>query len=465
MLNFAWLAKVSTSQRPGMFGILPTYTTLFALLIAAAALASGASLMLAAGVWMGAIASTIPYLSLFGITTLALIGYSLGKFWFSREITTFSMSTREVRNGFDYSQKHNPTNVRQMVEHLRQEVNAYFRKELGNKHRDIPMPRLLTFTDDAVKIVTTEGRNPGKAAIVFSSGTFLYKKNNLDQRQLAALIEVELVKIYLQKGSRRTIVNIGAELFSSLDSLTTLSFSFLPLQLLTWPYLLVSKFIQLLEHSIHRSFEYEAALYVAEKFGRGVDLIKAIDSKVCSTLETLPTNAELKADQSSHKREPYKGPFQWLLRPIADWIDNNEYAGDDKTGYRIVSMFDIFVREGGYIFNEWMKNEPRATNLKNALRPVIKTKIDGKDVSMDTAYTKDIKKIRKHDIQLNQKLHKYIPLASRYAVIGPEGTGYLKPIAKKPVIFTKMPEAKTTKDALSAQPSGILKKRRSKLKH
>lgn len=422
MLNFAWLAKQSTGRRPWLFGIIPPIGTLLTLLAVSAAIASG--MWLWTGLWAGALASATAFYPLLEGALIGVLGFTLLNFWFNREITTFTLSTREVRDDFVFSQKHNPTNLKKLVNHLRQEVNAHFREKLGKNHRDIPMPRLLTYTDDAVKIVTVEGRNPGKAAIVFSSGTFLYEKSNMDQRQLAALIEMELVKIYLRRGISRTIVGMGTDLLSTLQNLNASSNWFYRiLGFLTGPL----QFVALLGQAIQRSFEYEAAGHVVE-CGRGVDLIAGIDKKVCSTLETLPTNEELKRNQSANQRKPYDGYFKWLIKPFADWVDRNEYAGDDKTGYRIVSAIDILVRELGYFINELWKKEPRATNLKAYLRPIIEAKIEGKKVSMDNATTAQVKKIREHDIQVNQKLYAKIPVKDHYDVIGPKGTGVVKPI-------------------------------------
>ncbi len=72
------------------------------------------------------------------------------------------------------------------------------------------------------------------------------------------------------------------------------------------------QFILLLERSINRSYEYEAAAHVA-KMGRGLDLMNGIDKKVCPTLETIQTNADLKVTQNSHKRAPYNGYFKSIL--------------------------------------------------------------------------------------------------------------------------------------------------------
>jgi Zn-dependent protease with chaperone function len=422
--TFSWLAQISTARAPWLGGILPPIGTLLMLGLVAGAMAGG--LWLGTALWAGAVAQASAFYPLLGETLAGVLGFSLLTFWFSREIDTFGFSTREAREDFVYSQKVNPTRLDKLVEHVRQEVNIYFKQLYGNKHVDIPMPRLLTYSKGEIEIFSS-GRNPGKSGIFFSSGVFDFRKTNLDQRQIAALVQMELVKIYLNRGMYRTITSMGASLANTLQNLNNSN---------SWLYrflgLLVSplQFILLLERSINRSYEYEAAGHVI-KCGRGIDLMNAIDKKVCSTLETLPTNAELKVNQRAHMREPYNGFMSWLIQPFTNWIDRNELAGDDKTGYRIISLFDILVRECGYYINELWKKEPRATNLKNYLRPIVKANVGGNEVSLDTATTAQIPAIRQHHMNINTTLYRKIPAAARYDVIGPKGSGCVKPILQE----------------------------------
>ena len=72
---------------------------------------------------------------------------------------TFAKGAREVREGFVYSADHTPTDLRQMVTHLTAEVNLYFSQQDPDNFRDIPVPRLCTFTNNHYKIITCKGRN------------------------------------------------------------------------------------------------------------------------------------------------------------------------------------------------------------------------------------------------------------------------------------------------------------------
>ncbi len=419
--NFANLAAISTPRSTKLGGLLPPLKTILALLIVAIAISAGAWLW--TGLWAGAMAGASSYLPILGETILGVLGLAVVNYWFSREINTAMLSTREARAPFVFSKKVNPTSLTKLVDHVRIEVNEHFRKLYGVKHQDIPMPRLLTYAKVDIE-VSSEGRNPGKAGIFFSSGCFDYRRNNLDQRQLAALIEMELVKIYLRRGFSRTVVGMGASLANTLQNLNNSEFFlYRVLGILTGPV----QFILLLERSLNRSYEYEASKHVVD-CGRGIDLMNAIDKKVCNTLETVETGAELKADQNLYKRTPYNGYMKGVIKLFTDWIDENELAGDDKTGYRILSLPDILVREGIYYFNELWKKEPRATNLKNYLRTIIKGPVGNKEVTMGTATSADVPVLQDYYMSVNSTLYNKIPPANRYDVIGPNGSGYVTPI-------------------------------------
>ncbi len=187
--SFAKLAEISTGSAPRLKGLLPPLKTLLALLTVSIVLAGAPWLWFS--FWSSAFTAAVPYLPFLEKALGAVLGMTVLNFWFSREVNTFALSTREVREDFIYSQKANPTKLTKLVNHLRQEVNAHFRQIYGAEHVDMPMPRLLTYNKAEIEI-SSEGRNPGKAGIFFSSGCFDYKKNNLDQRQIAALIEKEL---------------------------------------------------------------------------------------------------------------------------------------------------------------------------------------------------------------------------------------------------------------------------------
>ncbi len=113
---------------------------------------------------------------------------------------------------------------------------------------------------------------------------------------------------------------------------------------------------------------------------------------------------------------------------ITNWIDDNEYEGDDKTGYRLFSLPDIIVREVGFYFNELWKKEPRATNEKNMLRIVITGTINDQVINMATATTAQLPEIQRQQMMINRALYDQINVNDRYDIIGPDGDGYVAPI-------------------------------------
>lgn len=408
MLNFGWLAQATTSKRPVLRGLLPNFYTLLALLVMSAAIAGGLWM------WSFGLAFTAAFLPLYVKTTLAVVGMTFVNFWFSREINTYMFSTREVRENFKFDE-HNPTDLRKLVNHVRCELNAKYKEMYGDAHVDIPMPRLLTFTDHHFKIVTVEGRNPGKAALLFSSGALNSHDTHLNQRHMAALIQMELVKIYKRRSVSGTIAGMGLDLITTLDNARSANLFYRVLGFLVWPL----QFFLLVQRAVKRSFEYDAALDVVKLTGRGMDLIDAIDFKVCPVLFDKPTYGRLVQDQNAKKRAPYNGYFASVVRWFTDWVDRNEYAGDDKTGWRILSAIDICVRELGFFINELFDPKPRSTNLKSPMRQAL----EGYEKATSQA---DMDKLYQKDRDTNRKLYDQIPVADRYDVIGPNGNGVEK---------------------------------------
>lgn len=400
MSIFTTLAKYSTARKTILKGLLPPLTTLCML----AAVSVGISFTVWA--WMAALAAGAAIMPIFVTTTLAVVGLSFLNFWFSREIHSFMLSAREVREGFKFDD-HNELDLIKLVDHLRCEINAYFRSKDSN-HQDFPMPRLCTFTDHHFKIITAEGRNPGKSAIFISSGALNSHDTRMDQKQLAALIQFELVKIYSRRGASRITVGMFSDFLNTFANARSGNLFSQALGFIAGPL----QFFQLLQRSVVRSYEYEAGAMVVE-LGRGMKLIDGIDNKICSTLAKKPTYVEMVQDQSRKKRQPYTG--RQPIKAFFDWIDNHEYAGDDKTGYRLISFFDICVRELGYFFNEVFSEKPRATRLKDYLRPMLNLDGAGNQEALDRLYVADD--------ATNRHWYDQIPQANRYEIIGPNGNG------------------------------------------
>ena len=84
------------------------------------------------------------------------------------------------------------------------------------------------------------------------------------------------------------------------------------------------------------------------------------DSDAAGTYDELAQNAKLR------RREAYEAPW-WDYTPykiFADWVDRTEWPGDDNTGYRIVSAFDIMVREIGFYVQGTLPVLPRVRPMK-----------------------------------------------------------------------------------------------------
>jgi hypothetical protein len=441
-LNFTWFAEITAARAPWQIGIIPPIKTILALLAFSGAIAGG--LWLWGGLWTGVYASLSSFVPVIGKTLAATLGFTFLNFWFKRDIDAAMNSTRDIRDDVLYGPT-NPVNVYKLVNHLRHEVNAHFRKKLGDKARDIPVPVLLTTTDDGnFKIITSEGRNPGKAGIIFSSGAFDMRR--MDQRHLAALIEKELIKIYLRRGVYRTIVAMLTDLSSTLENLKTSEHMILRvLGALVTPF----QFFLLWEKSINRTFEYEASKEVVE-CGRGYDLIGAMDRKVCNTQVVFPMKTTFRRNQELHKREPYQGhgPIKWL----ADWVDQHEYPGADKTGSRFFAFFDAVVNYALYLINELWNKLPRSTNEKIFVGHNVKTKIGDREVTMENASEAEKEIIRTRQIEINRDLHKEVVKSIRH-----ERDEQIA-IAKRRKMFDLIPSIKerfTENEVISPDGTGI----------
>jgi hypothetical protein len=324
-----------------------------------------------------------------------------------------------VREGFKIDEN-NPTELMKLVEHVLAEVNAYLRS-IDPKHVDCPMPRLCTFSDVHAKLVTVEGRNPGKAAIFFSSGCFNSQNTHLNQRHLAALISFELFKIAKHRGAGRTFVQMWTDVLTNFENFRYGNFLGKALGFLAGPL----QFFLLLQRSVSRSYEYEAGQAIVE-MGRGMDLVDAIDYKVCSSLYEKRSYVQLQKDQAE-KRRDVKSYDNFLFKPFksfANWVANNEYAGDDKSGYLVLSFLDILVREMGFFVNELFSERPRATRLKDYLRPLLTLDTDKTPEQFAALYEKD----KVTNGALVQKAVDSKGAFPTYAPVSTIGNGYVKPV-------------------------------------
>lgn len=421
--SFAWLAKVSTGRETLAHGLLPPLNTILAILVMSGVIASG--MWLWTGLATGAAAGVVGFLPFLEEAVVGVLGLTFLNFLFHREINTFMLNSRIVDEDFIFMKKENPTDLRKMVEHLCAELNVYFKGIYGDKHQDLVMPRICTFTETNFQIIVTEGINPKKAALFISSGAMNYNVTKMNQRHLAALIQMELVKIYMRRGVTRTIAGMTADFLMNVNRVANNvlgALSFL-------------NFFTLLERSIRRSYEYEAAKIVVE-CGRGPDLIDGMDKKVCPTLDDKPTYRELREQNRRNKRVP--ATIGGQLQNVADWVDANECTSDDKSGSRFLSLLEIAVRELGFHFRELWSATPRSTRLKDFLKYEIKapktdfvgemlndplTNSNAEDYNLDNVSSNEVDILRKQALKTNEMLYAQIPVNKRYDVISPEGTG------------------------------------------
>lgn len=428
--NFAWLAQKTTAGRSILKGALPPVYTILSLLVTSLGIATCAWLW--AAVWGGVAANAVAFVPILTPTLLAVLGATLVNFWFNREITHFVKSARTLDRNSRMSQDENPTDLFAMVDHLHAELEQHFGRKLPK------IPRLSLFNDDHFHIITVEGRNPGRSGLFFSKGSFHYDHTKMTQRHVAAIIQMEMVKIYLHRGVARTIVRMGTDLFSTLQNMSD-SASISPLR---WCLAVLAgplQFFLLLERSLKRTYDLEAAEIVA-KCGRGYDLYLQVDASGFGTQTTTPSRQDTRNRQRELRREPYdhttahyglRTLAKYIFKPIADWVDVHEPAEDDKTGYRLVTLPDILVRDGGDYFTELFKEKNRGTNLKAHLASLVKATVTengiSTEISLDTAPLSQFSAIDRANREINRAFHNKIATEKRYAPIGPDSDGRVPP--------------------------------------
>jgi len=426
MFNFSQLAWINSGrgQDPLAKGLLPPLKTILSLLIVAAGIA------FCGWLWAGVLTAVT-----FGWSAAGVAGVALLNHLFARDIFTFAFATRNPMEGFDHS-RNNSTSIVELVDHLRVELNICLKEKYGAAHKDIPPVRLLAFTEPSFKLFSV-GPAPENAAILLSTGVFNYEQTGMDQRHLAALIEMELVKIYFRRGTASAITSVATNLLTTVEILTLSS---------AWPRFLGGlshvlkilagplQFFMLLQLASERNHAYHAAEIVAVDCGRGRDLMKAYDKKVDPTLKHKPTPIELDEIRERFKRPPYNGANPGIKKWV-DWIRDNEYPTDCKDekviwGSLAWSGMMILVRELGFFFYELFSKDPRSTNIGKHIRNLVKgnrPSIEegslGEEVTLNTIKTGEKWYIKQSDWERNKKLFDKMPAESRYLPISPEYNG------------------------------------------
>jgi len=414
--TFANLAKFCTDRQPWFFGLLPTLATVATLFMVAGAITLGLMAWATSTTWLLSFVPT--YLT----TAASLCGITFLKVWFSRELTHVSLSARDITEDFVYNES-NPTYPFLMVEQLRHELRNSS-ETLKNRYptfEEMPRPRLSTCTTDlSAKTKAEEGRNPGRSGLYFSAGFFL-PETGFQQRHQAALIQMDLHRLYFYRGVTGAVVRTIANLAATLKKYNKSPSIFKQfIGLLEWPV----RFLSVFAFAVNRSYIYSAFAEVVAN-NRGVDLMEAIDRKVCPSQINSPSDEQLKKAKKDNAREPYQD--SGLIKIIVDWIDENELATDDKSGYRIFSLGDIVVREGGLSLGELFSEAPRATRLKDYGRELLQVKRP--DGTMATYATEEGREyLRKHYKERQKLAEQSIPENLRYTPICADGDGYTQPL-------------------------------------
>ncbi len=376
--SFSNLAKISTGRTPVLKGLLPPIGTTMALLATA--------LIISGGWWLmaGASASAALFLPFYAKTVAIVCGMTLLNFIFQRDIQHAMHSCRPIEDEFEYDSE-NPTKPIKLVADLVEQLNHYFRQKYGDKHVDMPVPRLATFKHAHFEMETVLGMSPWHSEIMFSDGVFNFHHTQMNQRMLAAQIAKELAKIYMRRGSSHIIVRMGTDMLNTLESLQSANSFFKVLGVLTWPL----QFLFLAERSLKRSYEYEASKVVVE-LGRGTDLYRYLDKDPCPTLTKKPDLATITQNRDNIKRPSYNGPLKFLLAPMHKWIVDNLELPSDHHGHNIIFVaVSGLIREGIFHVNELYSSSPRGTRLKEFILSELQ-KRDGVKANLDEHDAGDI---------------------------------------------------------------------------
>lgn len=392
LFSFSRWSEWFTPRTSLTLGLIPSLSTLAIFVLQAFVFTSAAIL------WASFTGAALTWTAGVSVVLPSIVGLALFNHWFSRDIMTATLASKNVSSMSVYDVHDQPIYLRNMVEHITAEVNMYFKEVYGDAHVDMHVPRIRTFSKDHFALLVAEGRNPGKSGIFIADGNLKSHETRMVQRHLAALIQKELVKIYMRRGFQRTVVGILADFANTYSALEhgnvfskTLFYTLFPL-----------KVAVLFNNMVQRSYEFEAALIV-NKMGNGYNLYQALGRLVTSSQDVSPTHRESQQENLENALEPFEAT-SWLGRlykPFADWVDKNQVAREDNSGYRIINFFDIVMREMLYLVNETLSPKPRSTRIKDALRKVI---TDEQGNLLESARTEDLPSFFSAQESVNRRL-------------------------------------------------------------
>ena len=366
MINFSTLAKLTNAERTYLKGLVLPMSTLLTFVGLAALMATGSWL------WGGMLATASTLWSTSLISMAGIVGLSGLNYWFAREINAVNFGAAEVYPG-ELQDHEFKIDLVKMVDHLCAELDAHY------KTSPMPRPRIATFTEHHHKIIGIPGRNAGRAALYISSGALSAHETNLSPKQLAVLLMLELDKVRSRRGMGYGIVGVGMEFMRTLDNLIHAKAWYVrALGVLLGP----AQLLLFVQKGLARAYTYEACKTVVA-CGRGNDLKNALDHLGNPNRLQRLSGDDLHQARQHNARRPYNQelyhwlvksyvsqlamvarPIDALLKPLSDWVDANEWVNEDKNGYRLLSFFDIGVRELGNFFKEAHQGQSRGVNLK-----------------------------------------------------------------------------------------------------
>lgn len=412
-LDFNWLSANSNVPTV-LLGIFPPLKNIAVLFAVSCAVAMGPWLW--STLLAGGLATATPFLPFLGYSIVGVLAFTVLNFMFRREVIAAKKSVREF--AAKLYDDDNPVDVVRLMNSVTAEVNAHFEMQDPENYQYMPPPLFGYFTSHDAKIITIEGRNYGNSALYFSSGMFHSHETKLNQHHLAALIRMELVKIYKRREVSSTFVAMVKDLLSTIEIANY--FSPTLIWLLSSPLAVMLKFLEIFPSTVYRSYEIEAAIEVA-KMGFGEDLIQAIYKRnnPSEILNQRRLPAKDAREKASVQRADYTGLMEEWIRPISHWVDRHQWKTADKTGWRILVLPAILIREVLTFLNELHDKIPRSTTILKSLYEQTKGQIDenGALISYGEVLSKKaLPLFRRTQEALRLKLHDWISNKPDYVI-------------------------------------------------
>lgn len=244
--------------------------------------------------------------------------------------------------------------LRQIYRNVCQEL--HIRLHPNQSPEDYFMPNLRKFHEHEVKV---QGFNGFFPTLFLTSGFLRPEETKLSPAEYAAVLQKEVAKLHLQSGLASTIVSTVANIAEILSNLSkdnpffkVIYYSLLPLQL-----------ARVIDATLKRSHDYQA-IDMLIKTGRIGAFLNATNrihypgQVVYGAAGPQPGVRQRKA------YEPLVNlpPFTWY-KHLATWIDDNEFAPDQKVRFRLFSLPFILVVKAGTLWQNLLDETPSKTHI------------------------------------------------------------------------------------------------------